>query len=96
MRISVSVYENQKRDSRSKNVAERQNVLAVVRLSWNEYKSVYYLPTDYKTLYTTMQPLPPPVPSSASMGKGVAGSELEVSKATEESVVKRSIGGCQL
>jgi len=56
-----------------------------------------YLPTDYKTIYATMQlPDVEGLPLSASMGVAVAGSELEVSKTMEESVAKRSIGGCQI
>ena len=67
------------------------NILEVVRSSWNEY-----LLTDYKTIYTTMQPMPPiPLPPSASMGVAVAGSE-SVSKTMGKSVAKRSIGGCQI
>jgi hypothetical protein len=60
------------------------------RLSWNEY-----LP---RTIYATRQEGVPPVPEpwSASMGVAVAGSELEVSKTMEESVAKKSIGGCQI
>jgi len=68
-------------------------VLVISRLSWNEC-----LPTDYKTIYATMQlPFPPvPEPLSASMGVAVAGSKSEVSKTMEESVAKKSIGGCQI
>jgi len=81
-----------KRDSRSKNVVERLNILVVIRFLWN-----MYLPMDYKTIYATIQlPFVPEVPPSASMGVAVAGSELEVSKTMEESVAKRSIGGCQI
>ena len=82
-----------KRDSRSKDVAERLNILVVIRLLWN-----VYLPTDCKTIYTTMHRLTAPeeLPLSVSMGVTVAGSESEVSKTMEKSVAKRSIGGCQI
>jgi len=46
-----------------------------------------------KTVYATMQPLDPELPSSMSVGMEAAGSDSEVSKAAEESVpvAKRSI-----
>jgi hypothetical protein len=88
-----------KRDSRSKDVVERLNILEVIGLLCN-----VDLPTDYETIYARMQPPVPeeppdpvePPPPSPSMGVAVAGSESEVSKTAEESIAKRSIGGCQI
>lgn len=74
-----------KKYSRSKNVAERRNIL-VFRLSWH-----VYLPTDYKSVYATTQPELPEPPFSASVGRAVASSESEVSRTMEGDVAKRSI-----
>ena len=86
----MSVYNIRKSDTSSKDVSKRQNIPVISRLSWNEY-----IP---KTIYATRQPPDPPIPEppSASMGVAVAGSELEVSKTIEESVARKSIGGCQI
>jgi hypothetical protein len=61
-------------------------------LSWDD------LPTDSKAIYATAQLLPPEevLPLSASMGVAIAGAESEASKIMEESVAKRSIGGCEI
>ena len=62
-----------------------------IRLSWNVSSD------RLQDIYATTQaPVPAELPLSASMGVTVVGSELEVSKIMEESVAKRSIGGCQI